>query len=203
VATHLAKTFSEELTRLNGMVLVMGDVACQQMRALAKAIEFGDTGLARLIIERGADADLVTREINSAVLRLSTPRKAMAVDVGNVFCAHRVATELKQTVDDAIGVARRLLLLAQSNATPRRSLTDIARLAAEVLDEAIESLFDLIQDPQHVSTSLQALFIARDIERIVNRIADIRRTMCFLIDDRLEEVQPNVDLAKMTVAGHA
>lgn len=150
--THLVKSFDEELERLNSMVLAMGDLACQQMQAIVKAVELRDAGLATLIIEREPDADRMEHRINNAVLRLLALRQPVAIDLRQVLAALRIANELERILaalrianelaricDHAENMARRLLTLAESQTTPFHSFIDIARFATTMLKDTIDA----------------------------------------------------------------
>lgn len=212
--THLVKSFDEELERLNSMVLAMGDLACQQVQAVVKAIELLDPGLATLIIEREPDADRMEHGINNAVLRLLALRQPVAVDLRQVLSALRIANELERICDHAEDIARRLLTLAESKTTPFHSFIDMARFAAAMLKDTIdayakrdsdlaiavwnrdkeldekyssffrESLTYMMEDPRRVSATVQTLFMARDIERIGDRTTNIVEMVRFLIAGR-------------------
>jgi phosphate transport system protein len=77
------------------------------------------------------------------------------------------------------------------------------------LDEIYSSLFRelltyMMEDPRHVSASVQTLFMARDIERIGDRTTNIVEMVRFLIGGRpVEEERPKADLTKTMLVGDA
>jgi len=230
VVDHLVKSYDEELRSLKGLAVSMGELTNGQLEAVVSAVQQTDALAAQRVIEREPEADRLEHRIDNAVIQVLARRQPVAIDLRHVLSALRIANELERICDHAEDIARRLMAMRDGTAPPH-SLIELARFAIDMvkdsmrafvekdaelaqavwnrgreLDEMYNGLFRelltyMMEDPRRISATTQALFIARDIERIGDRATNIAEIVRYLVSGVwVEEERPKADATKsMTV----
>ncbi len=137
---HTVKAFTEELDALTQEVARMGGLAETAINDSLAAVIRRDTELAQRVIERDARIDAAQREIERRAIKLFALRQPMAGDLRVVLTAWRIAGELERVGDLARNIAKRSLILNQSEPIGlARSVERMGKLAAAHLKQVLDA----------------------------------------------------------------
>jgi len=142
-AEHIVKSYDEELSRLNNMIVEMGGLAEAQLSSSIEAVAKRDSALAASVVEGDAQVDELQRELDNLAIRLLALRQPMARDLREIFAALKIGADLERICDYAANVAKRSIALAQTppiqpvHALPRMGTLALA-LVRDVIDAYVE-----------------------------------------------------------------
>jgi phosphate transport system protein len=136
---HLAKSFEDELKRLNSMISRMGGLAEAQLADAIRAVTDRDSDLAAEVVKSDPKIDDLEREIDDLALRVLALRQPMAVDLRAILSALKISAELERIADYAANVAKRSIALNQ--VAPIRPVSAIPRMG-QVVREMIKDVLD-------------------------------------------------------------
>ncbi|MGE0044672.1 MAG: phosphate signaling complex protein PhoU [Hyphomonadaceae bacterium] len=140
MAEHTVKAFAEELDALADEVARMGGLAENAVNESIAAVSRRDTKLAQDVIGRDAQIDEEQREIERRAIRLMALRQPFASDLRHVLTAWRVCGDLERIGDLAKNIAKRALVLNQSDPIQlTRSIERMGRIAASQLKTVLDS----------------------------------------------------------------
>jgi phosphate transport system protein len=135
---HIIKSYDEELTRLTGEIVRMGELSVSQLGAAIDVVERRDERAAQRVVGNDDAIDLLEQEISHDVVRLLALRAPMAGDLRNVFAALRIAADIERIGDYAANVAKRSIPLSMvAPVAPVGGLGILAELAAAVVREVL------------------------------------------------------------------
>ncbi|HWT16286.1 MAG TPA: phosphate signaling complex protein PhoU [Patescibacteria group bacterium] len=135
---HIVKSYDSELARLTEEIARMGDLACAQLRAGAKALDARDAEAARAVMAADAEIDALEHEVSHDVIRLLALRQPMARDLREVMAALRISADIERIGDYAKNVAKRTLALRDApQIAATRALASLAQLAQELVAETL------------------------------------------------------------------
>jgi phosphate transport system protein len=137
---HTVKAFTEELEALGNEVARMGGLAETAVNEAIAAVSRRDTVLAQGVIERDGKIDTAQRDIEKRAIRLFALRQPMAMDLRIVLTGWRIAGELERVGDLAKNIAKRALILNQSEPIHlTRSVERMGKLAAAHLKQVLDA----------------------------------------------------------------
>jgi phosphate transport system protein len=140
MAEHTVKAFTEELDALTQEVARMGGLAEMAVNESIAAVSRRDTELAQAVIERDAKIDRAQREVEKRAIKLFALRQPMASDLRVVLTAWRIAGELERVGDLAKNIAKRTLILNQSEPMQlTRSVERMGRMASAHLKQVLDA----------------------------------------------------------------
>jgi phosphate transport system protein len=129
---HIIKSYDDELTRLTGELVRMGELAVSQLEAAIDVVERRDERAAQHVVHNDDAIDQLEQEVSHDVVRLLALRAPMARDLRNVFAALRIAADIERIGDYAANVAKRSIPLSMvAPIAPTSGLAHLAELAAE------------------------------------------------------------------------
>lgn len=135
---HIVKSYDEELARLTGEILRMGDLAHKELEAAIDAAMERDSETAQRIVESDQDVDSLELEVSHDVIRLLALRQPMAGDLREVLAGLRIASDIERIGDYAANVAKRAIALNRvERVRPVFSLPRLGKLAGEILTEVL------------------------------------------------------------------
>ena len=164
---HIIKSYDEELTRLTGEIVRMGELAVTQLEAAIDVIERRDERAAQRVVINDDAIDHMEQEISHDVVRLLALRAPIAGDLRNVFAALRIAADIERIGDYAANVAKRSIPLSMvAPVTPTRSLGHLAELAAAEVRSVLtayherdaEAAYKVWKDDADLDDAYTALF---------------------------------------------
>jgi phosphate transport system protein len=209
---HIVKSFDSELTRLYGEISRMGEIAIKQLDAAIDVLQRRDSKAAERVVANDEAIDTLEHEVSTDVLRLLALRQPMARDLREVYAALRISSDIERIGDYAANVAKRSMALNQgAPVPPARNLPALAKLANELVREAVQSyrerdaeralavrnrdvdvdaqytalfrelLTYMAEDPKQITACTHLLFMAKNIERIGDHATNIAENTWFLV----------------------
>ena len=130
---HIIKSYDDELKRLTGEIVRMGELAVAQLEAAIDVVERRDERAAQRVVDNDDALDALEQEISQDVVRLLALRAPIAGDLRNVFAALRIAADIERIGDYAANVAKRSIPL--SRVAPIAVVGGLANLAELAIDE--------------------------------------------------------------------
>lgn len=139
MAIHL----QTRIVDLRRNLLAMGAAVESRVAGVVRALETGDTDLARSIKEGDAEIDQMQVELEGECMKLLALSHPVASDLRLIVTVLRISGELERIADHAKGIAKRLLKLDRSGpiAMPR-SLVDLAEGTRSMIAEAVATMAD-------------------------------------------------------------
>ena len=138
--THIVKSFDQELSQIENMILEMGGLVENQITQSVIALNNRDTELAEKVRRGDKAVDALESKIDDLTLRTLAIRQPLAADLRNVICALKVASNLERIGDYAKNIAKRSLVLGETNVvagagkTIRRMADMVQKMVSDVLD---------------------------------------------------------------------
>ncbi len=136
---HIVTAFDEDLQGISARIAEMGGLAEEQLGTAIEAMRNRDTELAQEVIRIDARLDQMEMDLEQAAIEVMALRQPMAGDLREVVAALKIASTLERIGDLAKNIAKRTLVLNQSETV--RVISSIIRmgkqtqtLVAEVLD---------------------------------------------------------------------
>lgn len=211
--TH--RHFHDELSDLKVRLLAMSGEA---EAALARAVES--------LLERNAEKaagviagdhrlDAMEVDIEDQCIRLLALQQPMARDLRMVTSALRIASDLERVGDHAVNIAQSSeRLLEASPIAPEPELVEMARMAREMLADALEAfvrgdarggrdvcarddkvdalhrsvfrilLTHMMEDPRNISTGMELALVSRNLERVADLATNIGEDVVFLVEGK-------------------
>ena len=141
MSEHTLKFFGDELTQLKAEVTRMGGMVESQVEDAVACVARRDVALAQSIVSRDTKVDELQREIERKAIRMIALRQPVAQDLRRTVAAMKMAWNLERTGDQAKSIAKRALVLADSEPlTPlTRSVERMGRLVIAQLREALDA----------------------------------------------------------------
>ncbi len=138
---HTLKFFGDELTQLKAEVTRMGGMVESQVEDAVECVARRDVALAQAIVGRDAKIDELQRDIERKAIRMIALRQPVAQDLRRTVAALKMAWNLERTGDQAKSIAKRALLLAESEPlTPlTRAVERMGKLVIAQLKEALDA----------------------------------------------------------------
>ena len=213
---HIVKSFDNELTRLYGEIGRMGEIAIAQLDAAIDVLMRRDSRAAERVVANDVAIDALEHEVSTDVLRMLALRQPMARDLREVYAALRISADIERIGDYAANVAKRSMVLNQNApVAPVRSLPALAKIANELVREAVQAYRDrdadralavrnrdvevdaqytalfrelltyMAEDPKQITACTHLLFMAKNIERIGDHATNIAENTWFLVHGEL------------------
>ena len=140
---HIIKSYDDELARLTGEIVRMGELSVSQLEAAIDVVERRDERAAQRVVGNDEAIDQLEQEISHDVVRLLALRAPMAGDLRNVFAALRIAADIERIGDYAANVAKRSIPLSMvAPVGPVGGLEHLAELAAAEVREVLQAYRD-------------------------------------------------------------
>ncbi|MBS0456896.1 MAG: phosphate signaling complex protein PhoU [Proteobacteria bacterium] len=176
---HIVKSYDEELQRLTGEIIAMGEHSVRQLEAAMAALGQRDGDAARKVVDGDDALDACERRISHDVLRLLALRQPLARDLREVLAALRIAADIERIGDYAANVARRTLALNRSEPIPLAGgLAPQARMAARLVREAMQAYATQNAELAHAvrerDAELDALYVGLFRELLTYMMEDPR-----------------------------
>ncbi|HET9604930.1 MAG TPA: phosphate signaling complex protein PhoU [Gemmatimonadales bacterium] len=215
MTTDAHRHFHDELSDLKIRLLAMSGEA---EAALARAVES--------LLERNAEKaagviagdqrlDAMEVEIEDQCIRLLALQQPMARDLRMVTSALRIASDLERVGDHAVNIAQGTeRLLEASPIAPEPELIEMARMAREMLADALEAfvrgdagagrdvcarddkvdalhrsvfrilLTHMMEDPRNISAGMELALVSRNLERVADLATNIGEDVVFLVEGK-------------------
>ena len=138
---HTVKAYGDELNQLTAEIARMGGLAEAQVADSIDSVARRDVGLARAVIERDGKLDQLHRDIEKKAIRMIALRQPVASDLRRTYGAIKMASDLERTGDLAKNIAKRALVLAESEPMQplTRSIERMGRLVSMRLRDVLDA----------------------------------------------------------------
>lgn len=144
---HTVKKFDEELGTLRDLVLRMGGLVEEQLRAAVEALEKGDSAQAKEVVRGDREIDRIELKADEEIANLLALRTPLGVDLRTVLTLSKTVNDLERIGDEAKKVARTARDVSAADAATRKEfmpvVVDLARTALNMLNGALDSLVRL------------------------------------------------------------
>jgi len=145
-AEHIIKSYDEELSRLNKIIVEMGGLAESQLASAIDSVVQRDSDLAARVVEADTAVDQLERDLDNLAIRLLALRQPMARDLREIVVALKIASDLERICDYAANVAKRSIALSQAPPIqPVYALPRMGRLALLLVKDVIDAYVE--RDP--------------------------------------------------------
>ncbi|HWK45006.1 MAG TPA: phosphate signaling complex protein PhoU [Stellaceae bacterium] len=137
---HIMKSYDEELSRLNNIIISMGGLAESQLAAAMQAVVKRDSELAAEVVEQDAQVDQLEREVEGLAVRLLALRQPMARDLREIVAALKISSDIERICDYAANVAKRTIALNQAPPVkPAFALPRMGKLAQVLIKDVLDA----------------------------------------------------------------
>jgi phosphate transport system protein len=142
-ATHIVKSYEEDLRRLRETVARMGGLAERQVADSVEALIRRDTDLAARVVQRDGALDAMEREVEQFCVRLLALRQPVASDLRLIVVCMKISSDLERIGDYARNAAKRAIVVAQQPVLGSfNGFERMAELVQENLKNAIDALVE-------------------------------------------------------------
>jgi phosphate transport system protein len=152
----MRRNFDEQLEKLNGALIGMGEMVERSIANVSKALIEQDTELAKHIIASDDDIDHMEKDIESQCLRLIMQQQPVASDLRHVSSILKIITDLERIADHASDISEIILLLAGKQYI--KKLEHIPRMAEETIKMVTQSISSYVNKDIGLANEI----IARD-----------------------------------------
>ena len=174
---HTVKAFSGELDALTHEVARMGGLAETAVNDSIAAVVRRDTSLAQSVMERDGKIDQAQREVEKRAIRLFALRQPFAEDLRVVLTGWRIAGELERVGDLAKNIAKRALILNQSEPIQLiKSADRMGRIAASQLKQVLDAYSN-----RDVRAAVAVWFHDDDVDAHYNSL--FRELLTYMMED--------------------
>ena len=138
---HTVKAYGDELNQITAEIARMGGLAEAQVADAIDSVARRDVALARAVVERDLKLDALHRDVEKKAIRLIALRQPVASDLRRTLGAMKIATDLERTGDLAKNIAKRALILADSEPMQplTRSIERMGRLVSTRLRDVLDA----------------------------------------------------------------
>jgi phosphate transport system protein len=136
---HTAKSFEEELQRLQRLIARMGGLAEAQLASAIQAVAERNSEMATATIRGDAKVDDLEQEVDDLAVQILARRQPVAVDLRMILSALKISAELERIADYAANVAKRAVALNQ--VAPVRPVHAIPRMG-QIVKVMIKDVLD-------------------------------------------------------------
>jgi phosphate transport system protein len=178
---HTVHAYDQELGRVRGLVLEMGECVLEQTRVAVNALVDGDPGLARQVVDQEPRVDHFELDADEAIFSLIAKRQPAALDLRLVLALSKVVGDLERAGDKAEQIAWCVIrLLERDGQQPAsRILHHVRRL-----DEVARSMLERSLGALSQVDVERALDVFADDHRLDDEFeAGLRHLMTFVLED--------------------
>lgn len=137
---HIVKSFDEDLSQLESLIMEMGGLVEAQITDAVTALSRRDTELGARVIKSDAKIDQLESQVDAFVVRLLAQRQPMAQDLRAVIVAPKIASNLERVGDYAKNMAKRTSAIAQ--AEPVGSAAGTITRMCEMVQTMMKAVLD-------------------------------------------------------------
>src|SRR5215469_9676172 len=185
--------FHQGLDELKQRLLIMGGLAEQAVDRAIHGYTTRDLELCKKVLEDEKAINASEREIDEIAVDLLAMQQPMAIDLRFLFSVIKINADLERVGDQAVDIARMASIsAAMVHQSLQAFIEENAELAQQVLErddivdainrEAFEALTRVMQtDPTLTRQALDALIVARNLERVADHATNIAEDVIFWV----------------------
>lgn len=206
--------FDEQLRELHGRLILMGGVAESMVGLAVKTLGERNESHCADVFRKEEEVNELEIEVDDRAVKLTALKQPVASDVRFLFTVLRVATDVERIADQAVNICQNVHHLLQHAATSSVDLSEMARIAEQMVHESLEALarrdvaladrvlelerrVDDLKDgsfrallesmqasPATIPAGVALLLIARNLERIGDHATNIAEEVIYLVQGR-------------------
>ena len=144
VQDHIVKSFDREINDLNDRIEEMGRTCRAQLNLAVKSLQEMDADLARRVVNRDADLNLLYSRLEEAAVEMIAKRQPLAVDLRYLLSVMRTGVELERIGDYAANMAKRVLEMTSNQFAPvTKQIPQMVKVCNRMLDDVITAFVAL------------------------------------------------------------
>ncbi|MET0309314.1 MAG: phosphate signaling complex protein PhoU [Sphingomonas sp.] len=139
---HTVKAFDQDISQLRALISQMGGLAEQAIYDAMKALQRGDTELAKEVRKKDKQIDAIEAELEKLVVRVIALRAPMADDLREVIAALKIAAVIERIGDYAKNIAKRVPLIhaeGEDRIDAISILPAMGQLAADMVHDVLDA----------------------------------------------------------------
>ena len=207
--------FHDELGHLKVRLLTMSGEAEAALGLAVEALLERDVAKAGEVIAGDRAIDEMEMEIEEHAVNLLALQQPMARDLRMLTSALKIANDLERVGDHAVNIAQSTQRLAEARSiAPEPELVEMARLAREMLSDALEAfvrgdaqggravcrrddqvdalhdsvyrilLTHMMEDPHTIGAGMELFLVSRNLERVADLATNIGEDVVFLVEGK-------------------
>jgi phosphate transport system protein len=207
--------FHDELGRLKDRLLDMSALAEESLHRSVQSLLDRNAAAALEVMRDDRRIDALEMEIEDAVTNLLALHQPVARDLRLILSALKIANDLERVGDHAVNIAQSSeRLMAHRMITPVPELVEMARIAREMLADALnafvrgdgptgravcarddqvdalnDSMFRILithmaEDPHTIGTAMELFLVSRNLERVADLATNIAEDVVFLVEGK-------------------
>jgi phosphate transport system protein len=178
---HTVESYNSEMKQLHSLVLLIGDLAREQLINAAKSLRTEDIILAQEVIDRDEEVNELDVRASDEIVNMIAKRQPVARDLREILTVGSIVTDLERVGDEARKIARLTIHFYDGQlTTPNPHIVrDILKMVDSVdmmLEKSLESF-----DKPDLELALEV--IAMNDELTVDFKSALRRLSTFIMED--------------------
>ena len=215
MSVDVHRHFHDELSHVKVRLLTMSGEAEAALGLAVEALLERDSEKAQRVIAGDRVIDAMEVEIEEQSINLLALQQPMARDLRMLTSALKIANDLERVGDHAVNIAQSAERLNQARPiAPEPEIVDMARLAKEMLADALEAfirgdaqagrevcrrddkvdalhrsvfrilLTHMMEDPHTIGSGMELFLVSRNLERVADLATNIGEDVVFLVEGR-------------------
>jgi phosphate transport system protein len=215
MSVDVHRHFHDELSHVKVRLLTMSGEAEAALGLAVEALLERDSEKAQRVIAGDRVIDAMEVEIEEQSINLLALQQPMARDLRMLTSALKIANDLERVGDHAVNIAQSAERLNQARPiAPEPEIVDMARLAREMLSDALEAfirgdaqagrevcrrddkvdalhrsvfrilLTHMMEDPHTIGSGMELFLVSRNLERVADLATNIGEDVVFLVEGR-------------------
>ena len=215
MSVDVHRHFHDELSHVKVRLLTMSGEAEAALGLAVDALLERDGDKAQRVIAGDRVIDSMEVEIEEQCINLLALQQPMARDLRMLTSALKIANDLERVGDHAVNIAQSTERLLQTRPiTPEPEIVEMARLAREMLSDALEAfirsdaaggrevcrrddkvdalhrsvfrilLTHMMEDPHTIGAGMELFLVSRNLERVADLATNIGEDVVFLVEGR-------------------
>ena len=215
MSVDVHRHFHDELSHVKVRLLTMSAEAEAALGLAVEGLLERDADKAARVIAGDRIVDGMEVEIEEQCINLLALQQPMARDLRMLTSALKIASDLERVGDHAVNIAQSAERLAKAPPiAPEPELVEMARLAREMLSDALEAfvrgdagggrdvcrrddkvdalhrsvfrilLTHMIEDPHTIGAGMELFLVSRNLERVADLATNIGEDVVFLVEGK-------------------
>jgi len=207
--------FHDELNDLKVRLLTMSGEAEGALGLAVDSLLERDSAKAQEVITGDRAIDRMEMEIEERCINLLALQQPMARDLRMLTSALKIANDLERVGDHAVNIAQSTERLLQARSiAPEPELVEMARMAREMLSDALEAfvrgdaraarevcrrddkvdalhdsvfrilLTHMMEDPHTIGAGMELFLVSRNLERVADLATNVGEDVVFLVEGK-------------------
>lgn len=140
MSDHIVSAYSDELDKLSSDIMRMGGIVETMITDSCRALSANDAVLAREVIARDPQVDVIESEIEKQIVSLIARRQPMGHDLRMILSALKTSNELERIGDLSKNIAKRALRVDDYvSSEMRNAILRMSRPVARQLNEVLDA----------------------------------------------------------------